>query len=416
MKGYNLSKYATFYVVGLSYQKADATVRGNFSLNEEQQHNVLLQAKREGIDSVLLISTCNRTEIYGFAEHPFQLIRLLCEHSHGTIEEFEKVSYVHKNRATIKHLFRVGTGLDSQILGDFEIISQLKKGFIKSKELQLTGPFLERLCNSVIQASKRVKNETRLSNGATSVAFASVQYILARVPYISDKNILLFGTGKIGRNTCENLVKHTRNDHIVLINRTRKKAEQIAGKFNLIVKEYSNLQEEIRNTDVLVVATGAQKPTISKALIHTTKPLLILDLSIPKNVDENVKELPNVSLVHLDQLSKITDNTLEQRKQYIPKAEEIIQEVKTDFINWLETRKFAPTIQALKQKLKSMKDAEIDFQRKKINGFDENQAEIISNRIIQKITTHFANHLKEHSDTSDESIQFIQKVFKLEKP
>ncbi|WP_340201343.1 glutamyl-tRNA reductase [Ascidiimonas sp. W6] len=414
MKGYHLSKHATFYAIGLSYQKADATIRGRFSLNQEQKHHILVQAKREGIDSLILISTCNRTEMYGFAAHPFQLIRLLCEHSHGTVEEFEKVAYVHKNRAAIKHLYRVGTGLDSQILGDFEIISQIKQGFAKSKELQLANPFLERLCNSVIQASKRIKNETKLSSGATSVAFASVQYILARVPYISEKNILLFGTGKIGRNTCENLVKHTRNDHITLINRTKKKAEKIAGKFNLLVKEYSELSAEIENTDVLVVATGAQHPTISKKLIHSTKPLLILDLSIPKNVDENVKELPNVTLVHLDQLSQITDNTLEKRKQFIPQAEEIIQEVKNEFITWLETRKFAPTIQALKKKLKSMKDAEIDFQRKKINDFDESQAEIISNRIIQKITTHFANHLKEHVDNSDDSIDLIQKIFKLE--
>ncbi|XLS29404.1 glutamyl-tRNA reductase [Flavobacteriaceae bacterium M23B6Z8] len=414
MKGYHLSKHPTFYAIGLSYQKADATIRGSFSLNEEQKHNILVQAKREGIDSLLLISTCNRTEMYGFAEHPFQLIRLLCEHSHGTVEEFEKVAYIHKNRAAIKHLFRVGTGLDSQILGDFEIISQVKRGFAKSKELQLATPFLERLCNSVIQASKRIKNETKLSSGATSVAFASVQYILARVPYVSEKNIILFGTGKIGRNTCENLVKHTRNDHIILINRTRSKAEKIAGKFNLHVKEYGDLQTEIRNADVLVVATGAQHPTISKELIHTDKPLLILDLSIPKNVDENVKELSNVSLVHLDQLSQITDNTLEKRKQFIPQAEEIIQEVKDEFITWMETRKFAPTIQALKKKLKSMKDAEIDFQRKKITDFDEHQAEIISNRIIQKITTHFANHLKQHADSSDESIDLIQKVFKLE--
>lgn len=414
MKGYHLSKHATFYALGLSYQKADATIRGRFSLSQEQKHHILVQAKREGIDSLILISTCNRTEMYGFAEHPFQLIRLLCEHSHGTVEEFEKVSYVHKNRAAIKHLYRVGTGLESQILGDFEIISQIKQGFAKSKELQLANHFLERLCNSVIQASKRIKNETKLSSGATSVAFASVQYILARVPYISEKNILLFGTGKIGRNTCENLVKHTRNDHITLINRTKKKAEKIAGKFNLFVKEYGELQTEIRNTDVLVVATGAQHPTVSKELIHSNKPLLILDLSIPKNVDENVKELPNVTLVHLDQLSQITDNTLEKRKQFIPQAEEIIQEVKNEFITWLETRKFAPTIQALKKKLKSMKDAEIDFQRKKISDFDESQAEIISNRIIQKITTHFANHLKEHADQSDDSIDLIQKVFKLE--
>ena len=119
-------------------------------------------------------------------------------------------------------------------------------------------------------------------------------------------------------------------------------------------------------------------------------------------------------MVHLDELSQITDETLERRKLQIPKAEGIIDEVKAEFIAWLETRKFAPTIKALKQKLNAMKKAEINFQRKKINDFDESQAEIISNRIIQKITTQFANHLKDENTTSEESVALIQKVFQLE--
>ena len=140
----------------------------------------------------------------------------------------------------------------------------------------------------MIQSSKRIKNETGISSGATSVSFAAVQYIMARVPYISEKNILLFGVGKIGRNTCENLIKHTRNKHITLINRTKVKAEEVAGKFNLLVKDYSNIQSEIAQTDILVVATGAQQPTINKELLYLKKPLLILDLSIPKNVSFRV--------------------------------------------------------------------------------------------------------------------------------
>ncbi|NER13128.1 glutamyl-tRNA reductase [Leptobacterium flavescens] len=414
MQHYHISKHSSFYAVGLSYKKADAEIRGHFSLDEEGKEKLLKQAKEEGIDGLLVISTCNRTELYGFAQHPFQLIKLLCTHSKGTIEEFEQVSYVYKNKEAISHLFKVGTGLDSQILGDFEIISQVKQSFISARKFDIANPFLERLCNAVIQSSKRIKNETEISSGATSVAFASVQYILSRVPNVSEKNILLFGTGKIGRNTCENLIKHTKNDHIVLINRTKDKAEKIAGKFNLIVKDYAELQTEIRKADILIVATGAQNPTVSKELIYSDKNLLVLDLSIPKNVDSNVEELDNVTLVHLDQLSRITDETLERRKTFIPKAEAINEEVKAEFIQWLETRKFAPTIKALKKKLKSMKDAEIDFQRKKINDFDEKQAEIISNRIIQKITTQFANHLKDNATTPEESIALIQKVFQLE--
>tara|TARA_R110002050_G_scaffold64647_2_gene140472 strand:+ start:20687 stop:22009 length:1323 start_codon:yes stop_codon:yes gene_type:complete len=414
MKDYHISKHNSLYSIGLNYKKADAEVRGKFSLDENAINRILEQAKIIGLDGLLVTSTCNRTELHGFAQHPYQLIKLLCDNTHGTVEEFQEVAYVYKNNDAINHLFRMGTGLDSQILGDFEIISQLRQSFNRSKKQHIANPFLERLCNSVIQASKRIKNETNISSGATSVAFASVQYIINTIPNISEKNILLFGTGKIGRNTCENLIKHTKNSHITLINRTKDKAERIAGKFNLIVKNYGDLQTEIRNTDVLIVATGAQSPTISKELIYTKKPLLILDLSIPKNVSDNVTELENVTVIHLDHLSQMTDDTLEKRKESIPQAEAIIEEVKDEFIKWLETRKFAPVIKALKKKLKTMKDEELDFQSKKISDFNSVQADIISERIIQKITKQFANHLKDTEIDSDTSLELIQRVFQLE--
>ncbi len=413
MKRYNISKHTTFYCIGLSYKKANAEIRGKFSIDNVTKKLLLEQAKSSGIDEIIAISTCNRTEIYGFAEHPFQIIQLLCQNTIGTVEEFQRVAYIHKNKEAINHLFYVGTGLDSQILGDFEIISQLKQSFKLSQKYELMNAFLERLVNAVIQASKRIKNETQISTGATSVSFASVQYILNNVHNVSDKNILLFGTGKIGRNTCENLIKHTRNNQITLINRTKDKAEKIAGKFNLIVKDYSQLASEISNSDILIVATGAEKPTITKEHIDTDKDLLILDLSIPKNVANDVVELQNVESIHLDHLSQITDETLEKRKLQVPKAQSIIDEVESEFIAWLETRKFAPTIKALKSKLREIQSQEIDYQRKKQIDFNEEQAQVLSDRIIQKITKHFANHLKDDS-TNGESIELISKVFQLE--
>ncbi|WP_044401537.1 glutamyl-tRNA reductase [Lacinutrix sp. Hel_I_90] len=414
MQQYHISRNTSFYAIGLSYKKADAEIRGHFSLTEDAKINLLNQAKTNGIESIIVSSTCNRTEIFGFAEHPFQLIQLLCENTNGTVEEFQKVAYVYKNKDAISHMFRVGSGLDSQILGDFEIISQLKTSARISKKQGLLNPFIERLVNAVIQASKRIKTETNISSGATSVSFASVQYIMRRFENVSEKNILLFGTGKIGRNTCENLVKHTKNEHITLINRTKGKAEAVAGKFNLIVKDYANLQEEINASDILIVATGAQNPTIDKHIIQSKKELLILDLSIPKNVNNNVSELSNVTLIHLDDLSQITDETLENRKQHIPLAESIIEDVKSEFNSWLETRKFAPTIKALKSKLHDFKNAELDTQRKKMAGFNEEQAELISNKLIQKITNHFAHHLKDDAFSTNESLELIQKVFQLQ--
>jgi len=403
-----------FYAIGLSYKKADAEIRGHFSLDDTSKLLIIKQALEKGIDSLVVTSTCNRTEIYGFAQHPFQLIELLCHNTKGTVEEFQKVAYVYKNDEAIMHMFRVGAGLDSQILGDFEIISQLKLSADLSRKHGLLNHFTERLISTVIQASKRIKTETNISSGATSVSFASVRYILNHVTDISSKNILLFGTGKIGRNTCENLIKHTKNKNITLVNRTKEKAEKIAGKFHVIVKDYANLQEEIANSDILIVATGAQHPTIDKAILQLKKPLLILDLSIPKNVNDNVLSVPHVDLVHLDTLSKITDETLNFRKAHIPQAEEIILEIKSEFDAWLETRKFVPVIKALKHKLTYFAEAELDVQRKKTPNFNEDQASLISTNIIQKITNHFAHHLKEDTVSKDESLELIKKVFHLD--
>ena len=415
MENNTFAKHPTFYAIGLSYKKADAAMRGKFSLDDKAKLNLLHQAKAEGLESLIVTSTCNRTEIYGFAQHPFQLIKLLCENSQGTVEDFQKVAFVYKNKEAISHMFRVGTGLDSQILGDFEIISQLKNAFVQSKELNLANAFLERLVNAVIQASKKIKTDTEISSGATSVSFASVQYIFKNVEDIASKNILLFGTGKIGRNTCENLVKHSKHEHITLINRTKDKAEKIAKKLNVIVKEYSDLQLEIQKADVLVVATGALNPTVDKAILNLKKPLLILDLSIPKNVNENVKDIKDVTLIHMDELSQMTDETLENRKKHIPAAEAIIETIKDEFIAWTKQRKFAPTIHALKAKLNTIKEGELNFQRKKLVNFDEEQAELITARIIQKITNHFANHLKDDETMVDESIEWIEKIFQLNK-
>jgi glutamyl-tRNA reductase len=414
MENGNISKYSTFYVVGLSYKKADAEIRGKFSLDNNGKKKVLEHAQKEGIESLIVTSTCNRTEIYGFAQHPFQLIKLLCDNSQGTVEDFQKVAYIYKNQEAVSYMFRVGTGLDSQILGDFEIISQLKSAFVESKSMNLVNAFMERLVNAVIQTSKRIKNETEISSGATSVSFASVRYIFNNVDDIANKNILLFGTGKIGRNTCENLVKHTKHEQITLINRTKDTAEKLARKLDVVVKDYADLQLEIQKADVLVVATGAQNPTVDKAILNLKKPLLILDLSIPKNVNENVTAIDGVTLIHLDHLSQMTDETLENRKKHIPAAEEIIEEIKEEFMAWTKQRKFAPTIHALKEKLNSIKEAELNVQRKKISNFDEEQAELISTRIIQKITNHFASHLKDDNTMVDESIEWIEKIFQIE--
>jgi glutamyl-tRNA reductase len=401
-----------FYNIGVSYKKADAKLRGKFSVSKENQIALLTAAKEKGIASIFIISTCNRTEIFGFASRPCLLIELLCAFSEGTVNEFNTICNIYKDQEATSHLFRIGTGLESQILGDYEIVGQLRHAFKLAKSLNTINAYSERLINSVLQASKRVKNETKLSSGTTSVSYAAVQYIIKNLPDYNSKNILVFGLGKMGKHTCKNLAEYTQNKQVCLINRTEEKAVEFVKENASIRKAViENLKKEVAKADVLIVSTGAAKPTITKEYISNTKEILILDLSMPENVAKDVADVKGVSLVNIDELSKITDETLAVRQKEIPFAELIIETHKEEFNSWLNHRRFTPAIAALKESLEIIKKDEINFQKKRISDFDESQAEILTSRFIQKITTQFVKHLKDEETSVSESIQIIQKVF-----
>lgn len=405
-----------FYNVGLSYKKADVQVRGTFSLTKENQKLLLIEAKEKGIDGIFVLSTCNRTEITGFAKHPFELISLLVKYSNGSVEDFINVSNVYKDKDAVRHLFNIATGIDSQILGDYEIVGQLKQSFKLAKKLGTTNAYLERLMNLVLQASKDVKNNTKLSSGTTSVAYAAIQYIIDTVEDYNNKKILVYGLGEIGKNTCKNILEYTSNKNITLVNRTLEKAigfEQIHN--NVSVADFSNLTDEINAADILIVSTGAATHTVTKAHLKAGKELLIIDLSMPENVDIALKSEPGITLINVDELSKITDKTIETRKEQIPLAEKIIDKYKTEFNDWISHRKYVPAVNALKESLQAIQHDEIDFHSKKLKDFNVEHAEFVTNRMIQKITTQFVKHLKDDETSVDQSINVISKIFYSEK-
>ncbi|MGK0308766.1 MAG: glutamyl-tRNA reductase [Urechidicola sp.] len=399
------------YNVGVSYKKADVHTRSSFSISAQNQLLLLEEAKENGIEGLFVLSTCNRTEITGLVEHPFQLISLLCKYSKGSVDEFVRVSSIHKDKEAIIHLFRLATGLDSQILGDYEIVGQLKMSFKQAKKANAINAYLERLINLVLQASKKVKNKTHLSSGTTSVSYAAVQYIINNLEGYNTKNILVYGLGKMGKHTCKNLAEYTNNKSVCLINRTEEKAKDFVKSHATIrTAKHSELDKEIANADVLIVSTGASEPIVTSQQVSGNKKLLILDLSMPNNVDEQVKDT-NVTLINVDELSKITDETLARRQDEIPKALAIIDNYIIEFEDWILHRKYTPAINALKKSLKVIQDDEIDFHRKKIKDFDVDQAEIITSRFIQKITTQFAKHLKDEKTSVSQSVEVMKKVF-----
>jgi len=345
---------SNFVVAGINYKKMDAATRGQFSVNSDEYENILALAPSFKSDALFVLSTCNRTEIYGFAGEPSVLIDLLCTQTKGDKQAFANLAYIKKGNEAVEHLFNVGAGLDSQILGDYEIIGQLKQSVKFAKDRGYINCFLERLVNCVLQSSKTIKNETALSGGTVSVAFSAMQYIKEHTTVSGDTKILLIGAGKIGRSTCKNLVDYLGSTNITLVNRTEEKAIDLSAELNLRHAPLSDLQECIDEADIIITAATAAQPIILKSHLEDKGSKLIIDLSIPNNVAASVNELPGIRLVNVDELSKLKDETLQKREAEAPKAKMIIAEQMAAFMEWYQMRKNAPALHAIKTKLNEL--------------------------------------------------------------
>ena len=350
---------SAFFLVGINYKKTDASVRGQFAISTDQYAKILSSAPSFGLSELFILSTCNRTEIYGFADNFMQLIDLLCLETAGNKEKFCELCYVKQGEEAVQHIYEVGAGLESQILGDYEIIGQLKQAVRFAKENGFVGAFTERLVNSVLQSTKVIKNKTSLSGGTVSVSFAAVQYIKKNVAKIGNKQILLLGVGKIGRNTCKNVVDYLNTNNVTLINRTEDKAKELAEELGLRYATFDHLFEHIKKCDIILVATNSNDPIISKSHLENFGDKLIIDLSIPYNVEKEAQDLPNVTLVNVDELSRLKDETLQKRVAEIPAAKAIIAAHKEEFLEWSDMRKNVPFIKAVKQKLHDMHYCEL---------------------------------------------------------
>lgn len=403
-----------FYVIGLNYKKADVKTRSNFSLSLEKQKLLLHEAKAFNIKSLVILSTCNRIEIIGFANHPFELISLLCKFSNGTVEEFAKVSYVYKNSDAAEHIIRIATGIESQILGDYEIVGQLKDAFQTAKKAETINAYLERLFNVALQASKETKNKTSLSSGTTTVSYAAIQYIKDVVKSYNDKKILIYGLGNIGDSTAKSSIKYLNNKNITVINRTDNKAFALSNTIDLKAASHNDLKKEIQLADIIIVATGASLPTVTLNHFDTNKKQLIIDLSIPRNVDRSVETLKNKTIIDVDMLSVKTKKTLEIRKEQIPLAEKIIKKYKAEFYEWLEFRRSTPAINALKNSLENIQKDAIFLHAKKHQNFNIDHAEEVTSLIVNKIVSKFAMHLKDDNSQTNQSIQMMKQIFKVE--
>ncbi|SDE21861.1 glutamyl-tRNA reductase [Riemerella columbipharyngis] len=400
-----------FTVLSISFEKADTETRGRFAFFDGHIKDFVNKIHDRQMGDAFVVSTCNRTEIYTTTHNYMFVAQLFCDTVGVELMDFIKYCEVMKGEDALNHLFRVAAGLESQILGDFEIISQIKKAYGRFKNYKKkSNSYLERAINSAIQISKKIKTETGLSNGAASVSYAAVHYILNTQKQLYGKSILLLGAGEIGQNTVENLMKHLYQPKVKIANRTWENAEKIADKYKIPYTDFSNLEREIRDADILIVATGAASPIINTSYIPKDKSMLVIDLSVPHNVEKSVGELECIELIDVDTLSTKIKQTIEQRKKEIPKAEHIIKEMMKNFLDWEKKRKYAPNIHQFKSSLKRIEEKEMHNFYRKHRYIDIEDMEL-SEKLIQKITNRFAKYIIDNPMKAEEVSKLMNDIF-----
>lgn len=401
-----------FKVIGISHHLASVELREQFALSDTDIsiiHKHLANYTKGGF----VLSTCNRTEIYFLASNADSLITSWAELAQTEQNFLQQYLYLYEGKQAIEYLFRVGTGLDSQILGDFQIIGQIKNAYKRAIDDGSDNAKITRLIDVLLKTSKRVKNETELSSGVASMAYAAIQYVENQCDNFENKKALVYGAGKMGSAVVRKLSELLPQNNVVLANRTNQRAEDVAERYSVVNKSEHSLVDLIKEADFLISTAASEKPifTIEQLQSIDLSNKIFVDLSVPRSIDPQLVNCTGLQLINLDYLKDLQDETFSVRKESIPQAESIVKQELDDFYIWIEQREITPTIHALKEKLHIIKEVEVKRLQKDNVIVDEEQIEQIAEALINKVTTQCIKHVKRHNG---QSLHLIKTIFELE--
>jgi len=414
-------------VIGISYKTAPLDIRENFSFSKDDivPFSELLQQETEIADMVI-ISTCNRTEIYFSqdkhdSQTAFELVYEVIKKYKGVIDHCWQYFYHRSNAGTVRHLFEVVSGLDSQIIGEDQIIGQVKEAYITCTELALTDAVLMRLFQKSFEAGKRVRTETGIKLGITSVSSAAVETCATLLNGVSDKSVLLIGAGETGNLALQNIFKKGVKQ-IAVTNRTIEKAEKTAAKYNGMAIPFESLGKYLHGFDIVMVATASTQPIITaEMVIHGQKirpdhKQVYIDLSVPRNVENAVSELPNTEVLCVDDLQEIVKQTTEKKKESAEKAKIILDEVVSDFNEWLTSRSLRPAISTITTNLQTINQEELTTYRKLSTPEMQKLVDDYAQHLTQRYTRLLIKNLKNLTDNGKniDSLKIINDLFKFE--
>ncbi len=409
-----------FKALVLTYKTAPVEIREQVSLNEEGSKKLLHFIRDYAHASdVLVVSTCNRTEVYYLSEKDFSDVIFKGLSLIKNLETgFERHFTSYSGQTAVQHLFEVAMGLDAQVVGDLQISGQVKKAYQWTADENMAGPFLHRLLHTIFFANKRVVQETAFRDGAASISYAAKDLVEDLVGHIREPRILVLGVGEVGQDVCLNLV-NTRLNKVKILNRTLEKAQALAQRCGFEYGGIDQLADEVAAADVIISSISGQQPLITRELISTisiNSHKFFIDLSIPRSIEPAVDELPGVVLYNLDDIREKTDEALEKRMASIPKVQAIIQQANAEFEDWSREMIVSPTIQKLKNTLEQIRKEEISRYIKNARPEEIERLDEMSKSLMQKILKYPVLQLKAACKRGDaESLsEILNDLFNLE--
>jgi glutamyl-tRNA reductase len=413
-------------LLGINHKSAPISVREMYAFDSQEKIDFGNQLRERNIlEGSIIISTCNRTEIYFNTlqtneKNIYELITTALKEYKGKDCDFKKHFYFFTNGKAVEHLFRVSSGLDSLVLGEEQIIGQLKDAFKFAQDHQLADCIITRLFIKATEAGKRVRSETHLSKGAASVSYAAVELCSEIYPDIKNRVIMLIGVGQTGELTLQCMLKKSKPAFFIA-NRTHATAMEKAEKYGGTAIDFDKIEEYLPKCDLVITATSAKKHLVTKEMVNKSmiarqhKPQVFIDLSVPSNVAEDVKEIKNVHRYSVDDMEMVVRKTTERRKSAIDGSLKIIKEVYDEFMEWIDFQNLTPTIHFIKENLKTINKSELKG-FKKFKKIDNHELiEQYSEHISDKYAQMFIKKLKKVTDNGKrtEYIKVINDLFEI---
>ncbi len=415
-------------LIGISHKTAPVEVREKVALSDDEQRATVKHiVENIHADGCMVLSTCNRTEIYVSNNN----IESTIEHIKSWLNEFKKctdytnedITYGLQDVDVVEHFFKVLSGLDSQIIGEQQITGQVKDSYDLTHDLNGTDTMINKLFNFAMQAKKKVHNETFLSDGTVSISFAGVELARKIFSNLTDKNVLLVGAGK----TAELAAYHFQENgvkNINVVNRTYARAVDLAEKLNGKAYKLDDLSEVLAEADIVISATSSEEYVVTSDIIKPIskkrhhRPIFLIDLAIPRDIDPAIDHIDGVFLYNLDDLHEIVKSNLEKRKKEIPKSLKIINDFVGEFQKWVSMNSMNTVVGRLKKKLDILRLNEIDRLKAKLpqNGY---KAEInnLTESIINKVVRQHVKSLKKVAHDPEQyrkQVEMILSIYELD--